>query len=150
MPVKINAKIEKYADPSSDLWQRTSSTSATIKTALDYSMQFDPADTNETQWAAELYPSVVAVASIFGDPDGKYLDFMKQAEPQFHEEPYFFLYAGEWSEDVAAPKATSLGNGEEPPTDIKVANAEGDGARTSVGLFALVPAVGAMTMFFIF
>ncbi|KAH6903268.1 alginate lyase-domain-containing protein [Coprinopsis sp. MPI-PUGE-AT-0042] len=136
----INAKIEKYVDPSSDVWERTSSTSATIKTALDFAMQFNPSDTDEAHWAAELYPAVVAVASIFGDPDGKYLAFMKKAEPQFHKEPYFFLYAGEWSADVAVPKSPSRATGKVSPTGISAVNAEGAGARTSVGLMPLVPA----------
>ncbi|KAH9947891.1 chondroitin AC/alginate lyase [Amylocystis lapponica] len=70
-----NAKLGSYLG--CDVWNNTSGSGATVQTALDYAMTL-PAG-NET--ASELYPSIVAVASIYGDPHGKYASFMEQVDP---------------------------------------------------------------------
>lgn len=38
----------------------------------------------------ELYPSVAAIASVYGDPDGKYAEFLKGVDLAYPAEPYFF------------------------------------------------------------
>ncbi|TFK28305.1 hypothetical protein FA15DRAFT_678507 [Coprinopsis marcescibilis] len=98
-----NARIEKYANPSSDVWNRTSSTSATIKTALDYAMTHRAADSGEAEYAIELYPNVAAVASVYGDESGTYLEYLRNEEPGFYGEPYFMLSYGTWAASEQTP-----------------------------------------------
>ena len=38
---------------------------------------------------SELYPPVAAVASIYGDPDGKYAAFLANGENTYPDDPYF-------------------------------------------------------------
>lgn len=38
---------------------------------------------------SELYPSLAEVAAVYGDPDGKYATFLKNADPEYPAEPYF-------------------------------------------------------------
>lgn len=52
-------------------------------------MTFSPNATNEQDYASELYPSVAAVASTYGDPDGKYAAFLQKVEPHYAAEAFF-------------------------------------------------------------
>jgi hypothetical protein len=63
---------------------------ATIKDALDFAMTISPAASKEDDYAAELYPNIAAVASVYGDSEGKYAAFLKQAESEFAQEAYYF------------------------------------------------------------
>jgi len=44
----------------------------------------------EDDYVKELYPNIAAVASVYGDTDGKYLNFLKNAYPGFMAEPFIF------------------------------------------------------------
>ncbi|KAF6758849.1 alginate lyase-domain-containing protein [Ephemerocybe angulata] len=107
-----SARIEKYADPSSDVWNRTASSGAGIKAALDYAMTFSAADSDEASYAVELHPNVASVAAIYGDPDSKYATYLKKANPSFASEPYFF-----WNQPFAPNEGSAL------PSSTRAANA---------------------------
>ncbi|KAL0581484.1 hypothetical protein V5O48_000527 [Marasmius crinis-equi] len=86
-------RLAKFADPSSNYWNKTTSQGGSIKSALDFAMsQVTP--TNSTGQPGNeviaLEPLIAAVASTFGDPDKKYQTFLLQADPQFARNPYFF------------------------------------------------------------
>lgn len=61
------------------MWNKTSNAGATIQNALDYAMSVN-ATGPEVSQAAELYPNVAAVASVYGDPQAKYTSFLAKAE----------------------------------------------------------------------
>jgi hypothetical protein len=85
-----NARLEKYADPSSNVWAKVTNEGATIKTALDFAMTIPASVQGEQNYVRELYPNIAAVASVYGDTDGKYLNFLKNAYPMFMAEPFIF------------------------------------------------------------
>ncbi|KAJ7168938.1 chondroitin AC/alginate lyase [Mycena filopes] len=83
-----NARILAYADPTAKGWNATAH-GATIQTTVDFLMTTDPSKTGEANVTAEIYPNVAAVASAYGDPDGKYVSFMKAAGFAYADEPTF-------------------------------------------------------------
>lgn len=74
---KTNARLAAYAGDA-NVWKKTTTEGATIKTALDFAMTIPSSASKETTYTAELYPSIAAVASIYGDPEGKYAAFLKK------------------------------------------------------------------------
>ncbi|KAJ7668176.1 chondroitin AC/alginate lyase [Mycena rosella] len=70
-----NARLLSYADPSSTPWKSTAN-GATIQTTIDFLMTTDPAAKGEANITSEIYPNVAAIASAYGDPDGKYVKFL--------------------------------------------------------------------------
>ncbi|KAJ7050178.1 alginate lyase-domain-containing protein [Mycena amicta] len=68
-----NARIFKYADPTSDPWSIKTKAGTTIKDALDMTMTVDPNIKGEDYAVAEIFPNIAAVAAEYGDPDGKYV-----------------------------------------------------------------------------
>ncbi|KAF8152909.1 chondroitin AC/alginate lyase [Crassisporium funariophilum] len=92
-----NARLEKYVDPSSTVWEKRTNSGATIKTALDFAMTIPSSASKEEKYVQELYPNIAAVAAVYGDADGKYLTFLKTAYPDFMKEP-FILWNQPWAE----------------------------------------------------
>lgn len=70
-------------------WNITSNEGATAQTACDWAMQYNASDTSEDSYAVELYPSVAAIASIYGDPDGKYAAFLDKVDSTYAQQAYF-------------------------------------------------------------
>ena len=60
------------------MWNKTTTEGATIQTALDYAVSV-PAGSAEQAYAGELYPSVAAVAAVYGDPQNRYAGFLAKA-----------------------------------------------------------------------
>lgn len=93
-------------------WQLKSTAGATIQEACNYAMTFTAAQSNETGYDAELYPNVAAVAAIYGDPDGKYSQWLAGRDTSFPGQPYFL-----WDQPLSnagltgAPTATSSAAG---------------------------------------
>lgn len=80
-----------------------------------------PASTSgETSYAEELYPNVAAVASVYGDPDGKYLAFLKKGDAKFIAQPYIL-----WNQPFAEQETGGL-----PPTSTGKANAASSTSKT--------------------
>ncbi|KAF8960165.1 hypothetical protein BDZ97DRAFT_1922414 [Flammula alnicola] len=96
-----NTRIDKYTDPSSKIWNATTSAGATIKPALDFATTLSTSTSGEAKYAPELYPNIAAVASVYGDADGKYNKFLRAAEPQFMSEPYIL-----WNQPFALDESS--------------------------------------------
>ncbi|KAF7331536.1 Chondroitin AC/alginate lyase [Mycena kentingensis (nom. inval.)] len=103
------ARLLKYADPSSNVWNTSSMASgATIQAALDFTMGVDPSKDQPdgydslAQVTAEIYPNVAAVASTYGDPDGKYLKFLKESGFPYADDPFFV-----WEQPLAGGKGSA-------------------------------------------
>lgn len=75
LSLQTNARISTYADPASKPWNITAK-GATIQTTVDFLMATDPSVKNEEDTKFEIYPHIAAVASVYGDPDGKYGKFL--------------------------------------------------------------------------
>ncbi|KAF8910568.1 alginate lyase-domain-containing protein [Gymnopilus junonius] len=101
-----NARLAKYVDPSSTFWNKTSAAGGTIKSALDFALTVSPSTSGETSYAEELYPNAAAIASVYGDASGNYLNFLKKADAEFIEQPYI-LWDQPFADDVSTGIATS-------------------------------------------
>ena len=84
MPIQTNARLGAHVG--FDAWNLTTASGGTIKAALDFTMTVPPGD----ETASELYPSVGAGASLFGDPQGTYAGFLSNAEANYPSETWFF------------------------------------------------------------
>ncbi|KAK0205589.1 chondroitin AC/alginate lyase [Desarmillaria ectypa] len=100
-----NARLAAYAAPSSPVWNNTSS-GATIKTALNYAKGISANSSGENSYSAELYPSMAAVASIYGDEDGRYASFLNAADSGYAEQPYFL-----WNQPLAGGTVATADSG---------------------------------------
>ncbi|KDR76943.1 hypothetical protein GALMADRAFT_119999 [Galerina marginata CBS 339.88] len=117
-----NARLAKYADPSSTVWNKTTTASATIKSALDYSMTISAAASGESAYASELHPNVAAVASVYGDADGKYLAYLKRESSTFITQPYIL-----WNQ----PFAQNETSGVAPPTKQTSSTSASKGTKST-------------------
>ncbi|BEJ11394.1 hypothetical protein CspHIS471_0108160 [Cutaneotrichosporon sp. HIS471] len=79
------ARIGEYAGV--NLWDAQSAEGATIQTACDFAMAYNPG--NEVP--DELYPLVAAVGAHYGDPDGKYAGWLNEkTNGDYINDPSFF------------------------------------------------------------
>ncbi|KAF8177692.1 chondroitin AC/alginate lyase [Pholiota molesta] len=101
-----NARIARYVDPTSTVWNKTTTAGATIKTALDFALTLSAAASGEAKYVEELYPNIAAVGSVYGDVGGKYVSFLKQGEAAFMGEPYI-LWNQPFALDEASGKVTT-------------------------------------------
>lgn len=96
-----NAKIGSYVGIT-DAWNRTAASGAGIQTAAEYAMSMPftsgAGDDEETGESAatelELLQPLAAIASIYGDPDGKYAAFLKSKDPEYPSRAYYLLTPG--------------------------------------------------------
>ncbi|GLB39576.1 putative alginate lyase [Lyophyllum shimeji] len=91
-----NARIWAYTTGDNSVWNKTSAQGASIKNALDFAMGVPAVKSNEVAYTKELYPSIAAVAAIYGDPSGKYADFLANGFPGYASEAYFL-----WNQPLA-------------------------------------------------
>ncbi|CEL56856.1 hypothetical protein RSOLAG1IB_08134 [Rhizoctonia solani AG-1 IB] len=87
----INAKIGAYVGIT-DAWNKTTKAGVGIKQACDYAMTL-PA-TGEEDYTKELFPPLAAIASVYGDPDGKYAAFLKEKDPNYPGSGYYLIAPG--------------------------------------------------------
>lgn len=59
-----------------DFWNTTTKTGGTIQKAVDYAIVQNPAPSNEEDAVSEMYQIVACIATVFGDPTGKYKQFL--------------------------------------------------------------------------
>lgn len=93
--LQTNARLLTYANRTSRPWNATAK-GATIQTALNFLMTIDPSKTGETNTTAEIYPNIAAVASVYGDPQGKYVDYMNTAKFPYADDATFL-----WDQPLA-------------------------------------------------
>jgi len=70
-----------------DAWNRTAKSGAGIQQAMDYAIA-QPAGEEPVK---EIHPYVAVVASIYGDPDGKYAGLLNSQNDDYPEEAYFLV-----------------------------------------------------------
>ncbi|KAJ7291466.1 chondroitin AC/alginate lyase [Mycena rebaudengoi] len=99
-----NARLLKYLDPSSDPWKMKTKNGATIQDALDMTMTVHAADSGEEDLVGEIYPNIAAVASIYGDPDGKYAAFLQSNFPVYASDADFL-----WNQPLAGGTPEKVG-----------------------------------------
>lgn len=130
--LQTNARLDQYADPSgsSDAWNKTTSGGTTIKSALDFAMTISARTSGETSYASELYPNVAAVASVYGDPEGRYLAYLKMADPTFITQPYML-----WDQPFAEAEKGGL-----PPAQTNKGAASAASTSGTKGKASATPA----------
>ncbi|KAJ7140040.1 chondroitin AC/alginate lyase [Mycena crocata] len=99
-----NARILKYADPTSDPWNTTTKGGATIQDALDLTMTKDPLASGETNALKEIFPNIAAIASTYGDPDGKYIAYLEDKFPEYASDASFL-----WNQPLAGGIGATVG-----------------------------------------
>jgi len=76
-------------------------------------MTIPASKSSEENYVAELYPNVVDVAAIYGDPQGKYISFLNAGDPTYATDAYFLwdqpLPGGEKESAAIGKNATSSG-----------------------------------------
>lgn len=141
--------MAEYANRNDPAWNDTTIQGATIKDALDFAMTISAGASGENEAASELYPNIAAVASVYGDADGKYTAFLTQAEPEFSLEAYYL-----WNQPFAekeglnsakskVPSASSSANGRNSTSSISGASKESSTASriAAVGCWGLITSV---------
>jgi len=138
-----NARILKYADPTSKPWNHTTKAGTTIRDALDQTMTVDPNASGEGYAVAEIFPNIAAVAATYGDPDGKYVAFLQKAFPEYASDADFL-----WDQPLAggAAVAVSTTNGTTNGTAGSKAGAGTAAASRHAGIGALPVAIGALLL----
>ncbi|KAF8521779.1 chondroitin AC/alginate lyase [Hysterangium stoloniferum] len=106
-----NARLAQFIDPTSNIWNKTTKAGATIQSAVDFAMKISPNKSDEADETRELYPSVAAVAAIYGDPKGKYTAFLAHGDPQYFGEAYFL-----WNQPLAGGTANATASSPPSPT----------------------------------
>lgn len=87
----VNAKIGVYVGID-DAWNRTAQSGVGIKAAADYAMSTTATD--EEDAVTELLQPLAAVASVYGDPDGKYAAFFSRGDQKYPSRGYYLLASG--------------------------------------------------------
>ncbi|THH06239.1 hypothetical protein EW145_g4229 [Phellinidium pouzarii] len=82
-----------------DFWTAQSKYGATIKDALDFVLQKGPGKEDVT----DIFPLVAAVAVAYGDPDGKYMAYLRNTDQSFMAAPYYY-----YNQQGALTKAPSV------------------------------------------
>ncbi|KAG9033457.1 hypothetical protein FS837_002457 [Tulasnella sp. UAMH 9824] len=67
-------------------WDTKTSAGANVQDAVDFAMTVQPDDEGPT----EAYPNIAAIASHYGDPDGKYAAFLSGKEKTYPGQAWFF------------------------------------------------------------
>jgi hypothetical protein len=99
--LQTNARLLTYADPTAKPWNATAN-GATIQKTVDFLMTTDPATHDEQDIKAEIYPNIAAIASVYGDPDGKYVKFLKATGFPYADDATFL-----WDQPLAGGDASA-------------------------------------------
>ncbi|KAJ7151336.1 chondroitin AC/alginate lyase [Mycena crocata] len=102
----VNARLLKYADPNSDPWHTKTKAGATIKDAMDLTMTKDPEASGEGYALEEIFPNLAAIASTYGDADGKYVAYLKAKFPEYAADASFL-----WDQPLAGGVVATVGTG---------------------------------------
>ncbi|ODO06432.1 hypothetical protein L198_01664 [Cryptococcus wingfieldii CBS 7118] len=89
-----NAEIGDFVGLEPSGWERKTNSGTGLREALEFAMQQDPEATKEDNQRKQLAPSIAAAIRKFGDPDGKYADFLYTIDPYYINQPWYALNAG--------------------------------------------------------
>jgi len=86
-------------------------------------MTVDPAASGEEKYAGELYPMVAAIAVEYGDPEGTYVNFLKEkaGEADYIKDAYFL-----WNQPLAGGESLVANAPDLPGTDGTNTSNSGD------------------------
>ncbi|PIL32076.1 hypothetical protein GSI_06780 [Ganoderma sinense ZZ0214-1] len=73
-----------------DFWTAKSKYGATMQTALDHLITIDPKNEDIT----DIFPHVAAIAAAYGDPQGKYLGFLRSKAQGYTTQAFWFYDQG--------------------------------------------------------
>ncbi|CAE6506729.1 unnamed protein product [Rhizoctonia solani] len=132
----VNAKIGVYVGIT-DAWNKTTKSGAGIKQALDYAMSLPPK--GEEEYAKELFAPLAAIASVYGDPDGKYAAFLSERDPQYPGDGFYLIAPG-LSDSGLLPGLTNSSTGPRPPRTI---NSDAVKVGTNAALVVLITLAAA-------
>ena len=101
-------------------------------------MTYSARDSDEADYAAELHPNVAAVASVYGDPQGTYLAYLKAGDPNFASNPYFL-----WNQPFAPNEGGTVSTQRPSPSKPKAtakstSELDNDSAAVSLGAQAWI------------
>ncbi|KAJ7450201.1 chondroitin AC/alginate lyase [Mycena latifolia] len=122
-----NARLLTYADPTSKPWNTTAN-GATIQTTIDYLMTTDPAAKGEQNVVAEIYPNIAAIASVYGDPDGKYVKFLNASGFPYADDATFL-----WDQPLAGGDS-AVSNNTDPGSGSGSGSGKGGALSSAMGL----------------
>ncbi|KAJ7337527.1 chondroitin AC/alginate lyase [Mycena albidolilacea] len=135
-----NARLLKYADPTSNPWNMTTKAGTTIQNALDMVMTVDPDKSAEGYAVGEIWPNIAAIASTYGDPTGKYVEFLAKSFPEYADDGDFL-----WNQPLAGGKVTvGTGTASSGSTLPKSTETSGSGALADNGLGGFLVAIVAV------
>ncbi|CAE6445363.1 unnamed protein product [Rhizoctonia solani] len=137
--IVVNAKIGTYIGIT-DAWNRTTKSGAGIKQALDYAMSIPPK--GEEEYTKELFPPIAAFASVFGDPDGKYVEFLRKNDPQYPGSAFYLISPGLSDSGLLPGLSNSSSGGSRPPPTY---NSDAIKIGTS-GIFGVLIALATATL----
>lgn len=95
---------------------------------MDFAISVPPGKEN----ADELYQPIAGVAAKYGDPDGKYANFLANADPRYPAAPYFL-----WCQPFSESGLLSARPGWSPKRDSAVKFA----AKTTTATLSVVAVV---------
>jgi hypothetical protein len=132
----------------SDIWARTSAEGATIKSAMDYALPFDPNASQELGALPQMYPIVAATHLAYGDAEGKYTQFLKDKDPLRLSSAYWFWNVRkDWDGATAVPKSVLTGTtGGGGNNNGSNGGGSGSGKKDS-GALGLSASVGSVALF---
>ncbi|KAJ6537220.1 chondroitin AC/alginate lyase [Mycena vulgaris] len=131
-----NARMLTYADPTSKPWN-ASSNGSTIQTTIDFLMTTDPSVKDEQNIVPEIYPNIAAIASVYGDPDGKYVKFLNASGFSYADDATFLWDQPLAGGDLLVSTNTTSGGGSDGKSGKSGAMASGLGLLAQLGLPAL-------------
>ncbi|KAG8714704.1 hypothetical protein FRC09_017342 [Ceratobasidium sp. 395] len=140
MGVLINAKIGHYIGIT-DAFNRTSKSGAGIVQACDYAMGIPP--TGEEDYTLELFPPLAMVASVFGDPDGKYAAWLKSKDVTYPSNAWYMLSSGLSDSGLVQPSPTASAGSPDATGGSGSGSGSNNGA-VGLGASGLVGAVVAL------
>ncbi|KAJ7235728.1 alginate lyase-domain-containing protein [Mycena haematopus] len=123
-----NARLLTYADPTAKPWNITAH-GVTIQKTVDFLMTVNPASTHEQATTAEIYPNVAAIASAYGDPDGKYVNFLNASGFRYADDATFL-----WDQPLAGGDTLSAANGSDTSPPSSGTGGKSGGRAMAIGL----------------
>lgn len=82
----VNARIGEYLGLK--FWTKATKLGGNIQKAVDVAMATPLNTTDGDGPLSEIYSSVAAVASVYGDPTGKYTKFLANADSSYPAQPW--------------------------------------------------------------
>ncbi|KAF7978767.1 hypothetical protein HWV62_44802 [Athelia sp. TMB] len=83
---QTNVRLGEYLGV--NFWNTTTSEGATVQTAANFIMTQNLTDAGDGP-LSELYPSLATIASVYGDPDGKYAAFLVAGDSTYRQSAYY-------------------------------------------------------------